>query len=116
MEGVRRMRGCVQVGKIVGVRRGGAWRRLEDVVACLRCGRVVGFAGFVLYGCLQRQFHRLVEMLILKHLDPPTNAGDSEIVHAKFVLGADGASPNRDTSCQGSQTQEDADLDLSNLV
>ena len=40
------------------------------VVACLRCGRVVGFAGFVLYGCLQRQFHRLVEMLILKHMDP----------------------------------------------
>ena len=40
------------------------------VVACLRCARVVGFAGFVLYGCLQRQFHRLVEMLILKHMDP----------------------------------------------
>ncbi len=23
-----------------------------------------------LYGCLQRQFHRLVEMLVLKHMDP----------------------------------------------
>ncbi|KAI1791861.1 FAD binding domain-containing protein [Ganoderma leucocontextum] len=29
--------------------------------------------------------------VVLNHLDPPTNAGNSEIVHAKFVLGADGA-------------------------
>lgn len=28
----------------------------------------------------------------LKYLDPPEHQGDSEIVHAKFVLGADGKS------------------------
>ncbi|KAI0794575.1 FAD binding domain-containing protein [Fomes fomentarius] len=29
--------------------------------------------------------------IVLKYLDPPENHGDSEIVHAKFVVGADGA-------------------------
>ncbi|EJF59085.1 hypothetical protein DICSQDRAFT_65759 [Dichomitus squalens LYAD-421 SS1] len=29
--------------------------------------------------------------VVLKYLDPPADAGDSEIVNAKFVLGADGA-------------------------
>ena len=43
---------------------------IVSFASCCGFRVVVGVVDCGFHGCLQRQFHRLVEMLVLKHMDP----------------------------------------------